>query len=98
MKRGLLLRAFSSALILISISKNIYSQNNAPISNPAAPIEQCGFDQMHAEKMMSDPTYQQNTINFNNAMQYYNPDGKVSNTPYRIPVVVQPHQLRWSLL
>ena len=88
MKRALNTCALTCIALFFSL--NSYSQINQVNNNlaPALNSEQCGFDQIHQERMLNDPQYYQNTIDFNTAMLTYNPDGKITPAQYVIPVVV----------
>lgn len=50
--------------------------------------DQCGFDIMHQKMMASDPTYKENTENFNKLLEKATLNNKAGGTIYRVPVVV----------
>ena len=79
-------------VIISSISQSQTQQN--PVST-VAPAESCGFDVMHQQRMMDDPVYYQDTIDFNNAM-LNSVSQKVGNTALSVPVVHITDESPWA--
>ncbi|MCO4815175.1 MAG: hypothetical protein KC454_10705, partial [Flavobacteriales bacterium] len=76
-------------VLTLLCSYALHSQEALELSNDiATPMQSCGFDDLHQKRLIDDPTYFQNTIDLESFVANYNPNTKVSSTPYRIPVVV----------
>ncbi|NRA11441.1 MAG: hypothetical protein HRT57_05765, partial [Crocinitomicaceae bacterium] len=87
MKRTLLVCVIACASLIFS-PLNLNAQVNQVTKNLVLPAEKCGFDNIHQERLANDPAYLQSTIDLETFVSNYNPDGKVSSTQYRVPVVV----------
>lgn len=81
----------AKTLLFLLVSFQGISQQLPIVSQHAPPTtEPCGFDQIHATMMATDPVYMQRTIDFENAVQSLGGqnNSKVSPSQYTIPVVV----------
>ena len=88
MKKYFLTPSYWCFFLSVFILFDSYSQNDVLVIVMNQGAEPCVSDQLHEERMLTDSIYRQKTIDFNVAMSSFNPTVEVSNTTYRVPVVI----------
>ena len=88
MKKYFLTPSYWCFFLSVFILFDSYSQNDVPVIVMNKGAEPCVSDQLHEERMLTDSIYRQKTIDFNVALSSFNPTVEVSNTTYRVPVVI----------